>query len=258
MAQNVIAKTISWLLFLLLVLPVKNRAQDVQVLLKEAQQLESGSKDAEALQKYLEVIRLQPNQLHALVRVSELYNTLGKRQTSKDKQKEYYRTAKTYAQKALQVNGNSADANFVMAMAMGRMALISSGEEKINAVKDIKTYAEKTIKLDPNNFKGYHILGKWYYEVSNLTSLEKWLVKLTYGALPKATLEDAILHFEKSKNLHPQFLLNYLELARCWHRKDNDKKAIELLENMLKMQSTGSDDATVKTEGKKLLEQLKD
>ncbi|HUP11693.1 MAG TPA: hypothetical protein VM187_05765, partial [Niastella sp.] len=133
----------------LLIQPFENNAQDINSLLKEAQQLESSFKEPEALQKYLDVVRAQPANLTALIKISELYSILGKHQGSKDKQKEYYRNARGYAQKALQVNANSSDANVVMAIAMGRMALASSGEEKIKAVKDIKTYSEKCVQLDP-------------------------------------------------------------------------------------------------------------
>jgi tetratricopeptide (TPR) repeat protein len=182
---------------------------------------------------------------------------VGKHQGTKEKQKEYYRNARVYAQKALQVNAGSSDANVVMALAMGRMALISSGDDKIKAIKDVKNYSEKSIQLDPGNFKGYHVLGKWHYEVSDLNSVEKWLVKVAYEALPKASLDDAIKYFEKSKQLNPSFLLNYFELAKSWHRKDNDKKARELLEIMLKMPNKIADDPSIKAKGKKLLEEYK-
>jgi tetratricopeptide (TPR) repeat protein len=251
-----IGSTIGLLLFLL-ILPFENNAQDINTLLKEAQQLEHAFKEPEALQKYLDVLRHQPNNLTALIKTSELYSILGKHQNTKDKQKEYYRNARIYAQKALQVNANSSDANVVMAIAMGRMALASSGEEKIKAVKDIKTYSEKSIQLDPGNFKGYHVLAKWHYEVSDLNSVEKWLVKVAYEALPKASLDDAIKYFEKSRQLNPSFLLNYLELARAWHRKDNNKKAREFIEVMLKMPNKIGEDASIKAKGKKLLEEYK-
>ncbi|THU35946.1 hypothetical protein FAM09_21380 [Niastella caeni] len=241
----------------LLILPFENNAQDINTLLKDAQQLENAFKEPEALQKYLDVLRYQPNNLTALIKTSELYSVVGKHQGTKEKQKEYYRNARVYAQKALQVNANSSDANVVMALAMGRMALISSGDEKIKAIKDVKTYSEKSIQLDPNNFKGYHVLAKWHYEVSDLNSVEKWLVKVAYEALPKASLEDAIKYFEKSRQLNPSFLLNYLELAKAWHRKGNDKKARDFLEIMLKMPNKIGEDASIKAKGKKLLEEYK-
>lgn len=244
-------------LLLLLILPFENNAQDINGLLKDAQQLESAFKEPEALQKYLDVVRTQPTNLTALIKISELYSILGKHQGTKDKQKEYYSNARVYAQKALAVNANSSDANVVMALAMGRMALISSGDDKIKAVKDVKTYSEKGVQLDPNNYKAYHVLAKWHYEVSDLNSVEKWLVKVAYEALPKASLDDAIKYYEKSRQLNPGFLLNYLELAKSYHRKDNDKKAAELLETMLKMPVKMSEDNNIKAKGKKLLEDYK-
>ena len=245
------------LLLTLLILPFENNAQDINALLKDAQQLESAFKEPEALQKYLDVLRSQPNNLTALIKVSELYSIVGKHQSTKEKQIESYRNGKAYAQKALQVNANSSDANVAMALAMGRMALISSGDEKIKAIKEVKTYSEKGIQLDPNNYKAYHVLAKWNYEVSDLNSVEKWLVKVAYEALPKASLDDAIKYYEKSRQLNPSFLLNYLELAKSYHRKENDKKARELLETMLKMPNKIADDANIKAKGKKLLEEYK-
>jgi tetratricopeptide (TPR) repeat protein len=248
---------ITWFIILMLILPFEMNAQDVTAMLKDAQQMEASFKENEALQKYLEILRHQPGNITALCKTSELYSILGKRQSTKDKQKEYYRTAKTYAQKALQSNAGSSEANFVMSVAMGRMAMIASGEDKIKAIKDVKAYAEKSVQLDAGNFKSYHVLGKWYYEVSDLNAFEKWLVKVTYEALPKATLDEAIVYYEKSRQLNPGFALNYLELAKAWKRKGNIKKGIELLDAMMKLPNTFSDDAKIKEQGKQLLNEWK-
>jgi tetratricopeptide (TPR) repeat protein len=251
------SKAIISIFLLLLLLPFAGKAQDINVLLKEAQQLEASFKDEDALKKYLDIVKLQPNNLNALCKVSELYSLAGKLQSVSTKEKEYYRNAKVYAQKALQVNSNSSEANVMMSVAMGRMALIASGREKINAVKDIKAYAERSIQLDANNFKAYHVLGKWHYEVSELNAAAKWLVKVTYGALPKASLDDALRYYEKSRQLKPGFVLNYLEMAKVYHSKDDDKKAVELLEAMMKLPNSTSNDAPAKKEGKGLIEDWK-
>jgi tetratricopeptide (TPR) repeat protein len=248
---------ISLLLFVF-ILPYDNRAQDARLLLKEAQQLEAKFSDKEALHKYIEILRSQPNHFTALCKSSELHALLGRRQPTKEKQADYYNMAKAYAEHAIRINPAHAESNFVMAFALGRIALISSSrEEKINAVKDIKTYAEKAIQLDPSHYKAYHVLGKWHYEVSDLSSVEKWLLKVAYGSLPKSSLDMAIRNYEKSKQLNPGFLLNYLSLAKAYKRKEEDKKAIELLTAMLKLPPTSSNDATIKAEGKQLLEDLR-
>jgi tetratricopeptide (TPR) repeat protein len=246
-----------WLSLLFSFLPFESNAQDLNAILNEARQFETSFKDKEALAKYLEALRYQPSHLGALVKTSELYSKLGKRQPTKEKQKQYYNSGKSYAQKALQVNPNSSDANFVMAVAIGRVSQIASGDEKIKGVRDIKSYAEKSIRLDPGSYKGYHVLGKWHFEVSNLSSVEKWLVKVAFGSLPDASLDDAIRNYEKSKQLYPGFLLNYLELAKSYHRKDKDARAIENLETMLKLPDVTSDDATIRREAQKLLREYK-
>lgn len=237
-------------------LPLLSYGQDVKPLMDEAKKLEKAFSDEQALNKYLEVIHLQPQNADALAKVSELYSLLGKRQKAKDKQKEYYTKGKQYAALALKANPNNSEANFAMAIAMGRMALMYSGEEKIKAVRDVRTYADRCIKFDSDNYKGYHVLGKWNYEVSDLNALERWIVKVGYGALPEASFDDAAQYYEKSMQLNPSFLLNYLELAKVYKKKYNIDKSRVLLTQMLKMPLTSSDDAKIKRLGKELLDDL--
>lgn len=231
--------------------------QDVNLILRDAQKEEAAFREQEALNKYMEVLRYQPQHLTAVCKTSELYSILGKRQQSKDKQRQYYQLAKKYAEQALRINPNHAESNFVMAIAMGRIALISSGEERIQAVREIRNYAEKCVRLDPNNYKGYHVLARWYLEISNLNSVERMLVKVAYGALPKATLDDAIKYYEKSRSLNPSFVVNYLELAKAYNRKGEEKKAIEMLQTMEKLPNTAADDPKIKREGRELLKEIK-
>ena len=236
---------------------VSAMSQDVNLILRDAQKEEAAFREQEALAKYQEVLRYQPQHLTALCKTSELYSILGKRQPSKDKQKQYYMLAKKYAEQALRVNPNHAESNFVMAIAMGRIALIASGEERIKAVREIRNYAEKCVRIDPTNYKGYHVLARWYLEISNLNSFERMLVKVAYGALPEATLDDAIKYYEKSRSLNPSFVVNYLELAKAYNRKGEEKKAIEMLNAMEKLPNSAADDPKIKKEGRELLKELK-
>lgn len=231
-------------------------AQDVALLMRQGEALEKAFKDDDALAKYNEVVKKDPNNIEALCKASAMYSIVGKRRPEKSEQKEYYKKGETYARRALAINPNHSEANFAMAISMGRLALISSGKEKVAAVKEIKVYADKCVQLDPKNFKGYHVLAKWHYEVSDLSAFEKWIVKITFGALPPASLEDAINYYEKSKALYPGFLLNYLELAKAYKRKGENAKAKVLLEQMVKLPPTASDDAKIKSLGRKMLDEL--
>jgi tetratricopeptide (TPR) repeat protein len=204
------------LLFILLILPYEIFSQDANSLLREAQQYESQMRENEAFQNF--------------------------------------KAARTYANAALRINPGSSEANFVMAFALGRMTLISTGRERIGAVKEIQYYAEASIRDDSTNFKPYHVLGKWNYEVSDLSLTERSLAKWFYGGLPPASLERAIENYEKCLSLSPNFLLNYLELAKAYFRNNERRKATDLLARMLVLPNRMADDPRIKEEGRHLLQ----
>lgn len=243
-------------IILLLVMPVHIFAQDITALQKEAERLEPSSQE-EAYKRYQEILRLQPNNVNALSKSSQLCSAIGHRQPSRNAQVSYFRLARRYAETALRLQPANSDANFAMALAMGRIALISSGRDKVEAVNDIKHYVELSLKADPNNYKAWHVLGKWHYEVSNLNAFERAAARLLYGGLPPASIRQAIAYYEKSRSLSPDFLLNYLELGRSYHRNDQDAKAIELLNKLMAMPNKAQDDPRIKEEGRQLLRELK-
>ncbi len=247
-------KKLAYIFLLLLTIPAENFGQDIVELQKDAERLEVTSQE-EAFTRYQEILKLQPLNVNALCKCSELCSTIGHRQAAKTAQINYFKAARRFAQTALKLDPNSSEANFAMCLAMGRIALISSGREKIEAVNDIKRYAEISIKNDPNNFKPYHALGKWHYEVSDLNGIERTAARLLYGGLPPATLKESIFYYEKSRMLNPEFTLNYLELARCYHRNNQNAKAIEMLNKLMTMLPKTQDDTRVREEGKKLMKQ---
>src|SRR5689334_17872694 len=121
-----------------LILPYYSFSQDIAAITKDAEKLETSFHEYDALQKYKEVLRHQPANLNALCKASDLCSRIGHRETDKAKQLDYYNAAKKYAEVALKVNDKSAEANFVMAVAMGRMAMVSSGKQKVEYVNDIR------------------------------------------------------------------------------------------------------------------------
>jgi tetratricopeptide (TPR) repeat protein len=239
---------------LLLAFPFAFFAQDIPALQKEAERLEPTSEER-AFLKYQEILKLQPANINALCKSSELCSSIGRRQPDKDKKLPYFKEARRYAELALRVNPKSSEANFSMSIAMGRMALVLGGRERITAVDDIKKYAELSIKCDPSNYKPYHVLGRWHYEVSDLSGFERAIAKLFYGGVPPATLKEAIYYYEKCRSLVPDLKVNYLELAKCYHRNDEKQKAINFLNKAITMPDKIQDDSRVKEEAKQLLKQ---
>jgi tetratricopeptide (TPR) repeat protein len=228
-------------------------SQDVSQLLKEAQQQEALLHENEAFLKYAEVLKKESGNPIALWKCSELCSRIGARQADKEKMRPYFAAAKNYASAAIRINPNSAEANFAMAFALGRISQISNAKDRVMMAKDVKMYADISIRLDPNNFRAYHILGRWNYDVSNLNLAEKSFARLFYGKIPDASLDDAIADFEKSRIINPGFILNYYELARSYHRKDDNKRAVANLRILLGLPNLIYDDARVKLIARQLL-----
>lgn len=231
-------------------------AQDIHALIAEANRLESVPDEKAAFKKFKEVLKLSATNIYALNKCSELCSRIGQRETVNTKLRgEYYQAAKIYAQSALKVDPKNSEANCVMAIALGRSSLSKSGRDKIENAKEVKKYVDAAIAGDTKNFKAWHVLGRWQYEISNLNSLERGLVKLFYGGLPPATLKQSIASFEKARALRPEFLLNYYEMAKACKDDGSKAKAIAYLQLMITLPIQTEDDAALKEKAKALIKE---
>lgn len=240
-------------ILLLILLGQWGHSQDLSALFREADRLENLPNETAALSKVKEVLKLSPANLQALSKASELCVRIGKRQTDEKKMNDFYQAARTYANIALQIDSNHSMANCALAMTLGCVSLTKSGKAKIAASKEIKWYTDKAIKIDPTNYKAWHVLGRWNYEIANLNFVERAAVKILYGGLPPASVDQAIVAFEKAHALSNGFVQNYFEMARAYYKKGRKAKAIQLMKMMQQLPNHTEEDASVKLQGAALL-----
>ena len=243
-------------LFILLLWARMAFTQDFNSLIQDGAKLEKEQKELQALKKYTEAQKLKPTDLHVLYKCSELYSRIGVRETNSASQEQYYKSSLAYAQMAYKYYPQSDDANVAMSMALGRLALTRSGKEKVSTVKEIKTYADNAIRINPKNFKAWHIIGKWNYEVSNLGFFEKTAIKLIYGGLPNSSFSESVKAYEKVKELNPYFGSNYLELAKAYQKLDDNINAQKNLKYVIAMPNYTEEDPIVKTRAAQLLSEI--
>ena len=228
-------------------------AQDINSLIKEGDRLESSLNEKAAFDKFKEVLSLQPVNMYALNKCSELCSRIGKREKDAVSMNTYYSAAKTYASVALKLHPANAESNCVMAIALGRISLNKSGKEKIAAAKEIRRYVDIAIKNDPNNYKAWHVLGRWHFEMSSLNFFERAAVRVLFGSPPPSSIEASLAAFEKAHQIEKNFVLNNYEMARAYYKAGQHKKAISLLTNMMQLANTTEDDINIKKDGRKLL-----
>ena len=233
------------------------KSQDINILLKEADNFEKQQNGVGALEKYKQILVLEPANLKSLVKAAELNVSIGNKQTDKSGKRIYYETALSFANRAYLTDSNQADANYVMSMSAGKMIDIETENKKIVFyVKDVKKYADKAITINPNHARANYSLGKWHYEMANLSGVKKVAVKLFYGGLQEGSLEKAILYMEKCKSLDPYFVPNFLDLAKAYKENRQPAQAMEVLNRLVKLPTRTIDDVALKAEGAKLLESM--
>ncbi|GAB4091978.1 tetratricopeptide repeat protein [Flaviaesturariibacter terrae] len=244
-----------YLFFLGLLAAGVAQAQPEREWLETAQRQEAALNEGAAFETLKVAVKVNPSSYPALWKLSELCSRIGKRQSQKEQQLAYYRLGKSYAERAVTVNPSGADGYYVLAVAMGRMAMTQSGKERVHSVKDIRTYIEKALQLNPSHGRAWHVLGKWHYEVSNLGMFEKAALRIVYGGLPPASLSESISCYERARQLEPDFALNYLELAKAYHKNNQDDKARECLRRLATVPLRTGDDAHIKQEGARMLKE---
>lgn len=247
---------------LLLILPlfflfVQASAQDVNSLLKEADRLEDIPNETAALNKLKEVLKVQPANVYALSKSSELCSRIGSRESNAANRDAWFKAALGYANKAIATSPLNDQANVSMAMILGKSTLTKSGKEKLKNARVIKNHLDVALKTNPSNYLAWHILGRWNYEISNVTAMERAGAKIFYGGVPHGTLKNAIMYFEKAKSLQPLFILNYVSLANAYHRDGQVDKAVALLKTVQLIASNTEDDAQHKAEALRKIQEWK-
>lgn len=229
-------------------------SQDISIIIKEAVRLESIPNEKAALEKFKEAFKLQPSNIHVLNKCSELCSRIGKREPTEKVRAAWFQNAKNYAAAALRMQPTNSEANCVMAIALGCIALDGSSREKVNAAKEIKKFADLSLKSDPLNYKAWHVLGRWHFELATLNVVERAAVKVLFGGLPHSTVHESIRALEKAGSIKG-FAANYFELARAYKKSNQRDKAIAALHTLLSLPVQTEDDEDLKNMGRKLLSQ---
>jgi tetratricopeptide (TPR) repeat protein len=245
------------LIVVMLLLSGQLFAQDVAVLLKEATNFERALKDQDALNKYKEVLAVESTNIIALVKSTELTAGLGVKQTDKKLKREFYDKAKDFAEQALKANPESADANYARALVALKLTEVETENKKLVAdLKDAKTFADKALSINPDHGKANYVLGKWNFGMVQFPWAKKAAVKVLFGGMPDGTIEDAEKYMEKSRSLEPYFVQNFLDLAKAYKYDYKPAKAIEVLNQLVKLPTRTSNDVAMKAEGKQLLSEM--
>lgn len=241
----------------LILLPGSVRAADsAEDLIKKGAVCDARLVADQALQFYLQAEKLEPKNADLLVRIARQYRHLMSDATATDEKLRLGGIAVDYSRKAVALAPKDAEANLSLAISCGKVLPLQSKREQADNSRVIKASAEKVVALDPKNDLGWHILGRWYFNMANIGGLKRALAQLAYGALPAATNQDAVRCFEKAIALNPNRLMHPIELGRAYAQMGRKTEARALITKGLAMTGTEKDDPETKTKGRAALAEL--
>ncbi len=220
--------------------------------------LEKVFETTKALEKFEKAIEQNPKNGLAYRHASRMLSNIGGNLpiSKKEEKSKNYQKAKEYAIESIQLLPNDPETHLAYVIALGLLSEISgTPREKIADAKIIKEEGETIIRLNPSFAAGYFILGKWNFELSQLTWIEQMACRVFFGGLPEGfSMEAAKTNFNKANQLEPNTILYLYGQASVYKYLGEFDKAKKILNHALQLPLKEPDDAQRKRRCQQLLD----
>ncbi|WP_299985793.1 hypothetical protein [uncultured Pontibacter sp.] len=205
------------------------------VLLKKAYELKEQYKETEALAVYEQILAADELNYEALCQASVLHNLMGHRFTDDSRKLNHFSTAKSYAQRAYQMDSTDARSNYAMALSLSSLATISGPKQRLATFSQLKPYLDGALAADLRHADAWHLLGRWYFKMANLNFAEITAYKVMLGGMADkpATNKDAIYAMEMAILHNPNNLRYYFDLANIYQEMKNKEACVYTLQRAM-------------------------
>jgi len=239
---SLIAKAVA--IVCLIFAPLLSLSQQVETLLKEAEDLEKVFNDDNALTKYEEVLAIEPNNRVALVHGSRMLCNTGGRSKDKSIKKSRAERAMSYALKAIRLDNNDKEAHLNYILSLGILSeMADSPREKLSNAKIIRKEVDFLLKIDPDYAPAYYILGKWNFALASLSGFEIFVCKVLFGGVPEgASMKQALLCYDKALEQWPDYILFHYSKGLVYHKLGDRANTIASLKRALNIKPVEPDD----------------
>ncbi|XP_076271969.1 regulator of microtubule dynamics protein 1-like isoform X2 [Rhynchophorus ferrugineus] len=92
---------------------------------------------------------------------------------------------------------------------------MDSLESKVIGYPEVRDHLKLACQTNPKDFTIQHMLGKWHYEMANLTWFQRLLARYFFEEPPKSNFEEAYKYLNKAEELLPRTYLPNVFLLGC-------------------------------------------
>jgi tetratricopeptide (TPR) repeat protein len=224
--------------------------------IEQGDALDRQFKSAQALVAYEKALAANPNDADLLRKISKQYVEMVLDAPSK---KERLRLAQLGYDTALQAKRlapNDPEVRVTVAIAAGRLAFYSEPRRRLELSSVVRSESAESVKLNPRFALGWHVLGRWNYEIANLNTVLRVLAEAVYGKMPPASNDEAIRSLSRAVELEPNNALFHAELGRAYLAAGRKEEAKRELQKSLTLPRRSRDDAGAQDRAKQALRGL--
>jgi len=198
-----------------------------------------------------------PANWRAAIALNDLAQPMTARATRRDRDSLLTR-AEQFGRRAVRLAPNQAPALFALGLVLGNTALTKGSRQRIRMATEIRALALRALAADSTHDGAHHLLGRWNYEVMQLSAFERLVARsmLGGGVFGKASWNEAEAHLERAVALDPGRIYHHLDLARVLANRKQTAGALAELRRIAVLPNRVAADTTYRREAGELLAKL--
>jgi len=133
-----------------------------------------------------------------------------------EKKKDLVMRSVKSGEQAIKIDDRNSEAHKWFAIALGSRGEYGGVKEKILDGFEFKKHIDLSAELNPKDHISHHLLGRFCYEVCQLSWFERKMAATLFADPPASSLPEAIQHFLETEKLKPDgWKENRLFIAKC-------------------------------------------
>jgi len=215
--------------------------------LQEADQLQANYDLLKELEKS------HPNDPEVLWRIAQAHFDFSDNTEDKGLIKKHIQEGFDYADKALKIDDNNWGAHKWYGIMIGRKGEIEGIKQKIINAYEVSDHVLRSIELNPDDDGNYHVMGRWNYDLDDLSWAMRKFASAFFAKPPVGEFEQAKYYFSKAAELNPGDVRNHLWLGKTYIKLKDKRSAKKVLEACLAIEPKSESDRLIQKEARKLL-----
>jgi tetratricopeptide (TPR) repeat protein len=213
-------------------------------------------RSADALAVYRKALAEKPGDPAILRKIAKQYVEMALDAPGKGESLRLARLGYDTALQAKKSDPGNAEGCVTVAIAAARLGFYSDAKTKLELSKVVNEQSAEAIRLKPGYALGWHMLGRWNYEICTLNPLLKAVAEAIYGKMPAASYEESVRCLGKAAQIEPGNAMFQAELGRAYLAAGHEDKARQALEKSLTLPRRTKDDSVAQERAKQALRAL--